>query len=127
VSLSDEAYAPITALVDREEAGDMFVTNVAANLQSEPPDILFDTQSKRSFDSRRYRLLATYAVPGGGKSFLLDQLAARKGRLLGSSALPELDDFLKEAIYVNISYNGIQDGGPSTTAVQGLAIRLLHS
>jgi len=71
--------------------------------------------------------MATYAVPGGGKSFFLDQLAACKGRVPGSSALPEMDELLKAAIYVNISYNGIQQGGPHTTSVQGLAIRLLHS
>jgi len=58
---------------------------------------------------------------------LLDQLAACKGRLPGSSALPEMDELLKNAIFVNISYSAIQQSGPITTVEQGLAIRLLHS
>jgi len=111
-------------LVDRENTGDIFVTQLAANVK---PVSRKEHASSRPFDSRRYPLVATYAVPGGGKSFLLDQLAACKGRLPGSSALPEMDELLQSAIYVNISYNGLQQGGPETTAEQGLAIRLLHS
>jgi len=124
VGLSDEGYQLITTLVDRGNAGDIFVGALAANVKPAP---LKANQRTRTFDSRRYSLVATYAVPGGGRSFLLDQLAACKGRLPGSSTLPEMDELLKNAIFVNISYNGIQQGGPNTTAVQGLAIRLLHS
>jgi len=120
VPLSVEVYQGITTLVDRGNAGDTFVTALAQNLTPEP-------SQQGSFDSRRFQLMATYAVPGGGKSFFLDQLAACKGRVPGSSVLPEMDELLKAAIYVNISYNGIQQGGPETTSEQGLAIRLLHS
>lgn len=119
VSLSAEVYEPITTIVDREEAGDIFVSNLFDTLQYLRP--------QAPLDPRLFPFLATYAVPGGGKSYFLDQLAACKGRLPGSKVHVELDEILKETIFVNISYNGMQQGGPETTMDQGLAIRLLHS
>ena len=121
VSLSGEVFEPITSLVDRANAGDVFVSALAERVQHQLGN------PNATFDSRWYPLLATYAVPGGGKSFFLDQLAACKGRVPGSSALPKMDELLRDAIFINISYNGIQQGGSNTTCVQGLAIRLLHS
>lgn len=124
ISLSAEVYASITTLVDRAVAGDIFLSALAAHVTPVPRT---ESEKRESYGSRGCQLLLTYAVPGGGKSFFLDQLAARKGRLFGSSSLPEMDELLKDAIFVNISYGGIQHGGPKTSSVQGLAIRLLHS
>lgn len=114
INLASNA-AKISTIVDRGEAGDLFLLRLRHRF--------FQFHA----DSRYRPLFAAYANPGGGKSFFLDQLALCKGRLPGSTVYPELDEVLQQAIFINITFNGQQPQTNPTSAAAGLALRLLHS
>src|SRR5690242_17090461 len=83
------------------------------------------TIKQNAKDRKVNELIATHCVPGGGKSYFLDQVAAGLKLELCSS-----HRFLKtfsERISVLISYNGGSNYSPiaDRDVVKGLALRIL--
>ena len=119
-------YSNITVPATRGEAADQLLDIILKRFAEET-----NLGDKRSLSP----LIVTQSLPGGGKSFFLDCLAALRGRIPGSKwANMELSThaqrvakYLDAAIYINIAFNGVQPLGENDTATFAVALRCLHS
>ena len=109
--------------VDRDAAFHSLLSGIRIRLESRQ-------KSPVPVESRCNPLMATQCFAGGGKSFFLDSVARREFEP-ATPEDPEMQRFMREAIIVNITFNGQQQSSGSDTWVcspsAALALRILHS